>query len=245
MARNFDAVTSVGTIPEKPRGERVLLNVAACPPWQYMWHPARWMFVGATGEVLPDLGRLKHIPGVAGVDKTGSTTLAAVQASKKGWTVLPWDILGDPYIRRHEGRHGPVHLPRWIVPKQIGAKCHTSPSPEQLEGYYQFLRDLMDRGHIPPPDETVLEGMVDEQRARHERILQRIGDQHPAKVKREAAHLDELTENLVQQSPSRSAAAGRPYKGHRITGDRGAYQVDGAGPKHRILKDARAAIDTL
>lgn len=245
MARSFDAITSAGTVPAKPREKQVLLNLPAQPPWEYMHHPARWMYVPSTGEVLPDLGKLKHIPGVSGVDKNGSTVLARVSAERRGWTVLPWDILGDPYIRRHEGKHGPVHLPRWLQPKQIGSRCHTDPSAEQMETYYQFLRDLMEAGHIPPPDETVLEGMVDLQRTRHERILQRIGDQHPQKVAREAAKLEELQENLAASAPLKAAGAGRPYKGHRITGARGSYQVDGKGTKHRILKDARAAIDKL
>ena len=36
---------------------------------------------------------------------------------------------------------------------------------------------------------------------------------------------------------------GRPYKGHVITGKSGSYQIDGEGPMHKTLKDAKAAVE--
>jgi hypothetical protein len=244
MARTYGGATvSTGTAPTKTREQVVPLNLPATPPFYYMHHPARWMYVPQTGEVLPDLGKLKISPGIGGVDKSGSTTLARVSAEQKGWKVLAWDVLGDDYLREHVGKSGPVFLPRWVTPRQIGNRCDASPSPEALEGYYQFLRDLVEGGHVDPPDRAILEGMTDVQAQRHERILQRVGDTHPQKVAREQVRLDEMRENLEGLNIGPPAPKGRPYKGHAITGERGEYQADGKGSKYATLRDARAAID--
>jgi len=248
MARTYDsAVSSEGTVPELPRSQVKLLNLPPCEAWHFMWRADRWFYVPRTGEVLPDLGKLKHTPGVGGVPGNRDLTAARINATKKGWNVLEWDVLGDPYIRKHRGKQGAIHLPKWVKPRQVGGTAvNVKPSPEQYEGYLQFLRDLLAAGIIPPPDASVLDGMVDVQAQRFERILGRVGDSHPQKVEREENKLAEMKENLEAAEAEQSSTPrlkGRPFKGHVITGERGAYQIDGKGKTHKTLKAARAAVD--
>ena len=193
MPTNFSrpAGASPGRVPQPPRAMKRALNLPTTAPWWYKFHPARWMVVD--GEVLPILGKLKGDPGVAGTNSYGDTTLAKAYSDRRGWMVIPWDVLGDeddPYIRVHDVRGGVAYLSKWQRPKQIGNRVVTVVDEA---GYLDFLRLLMSRGIVPPPDPDLLDALTDIQRARMERVRAQAAER-PSKLpaaEREAARLAE------------------------------------------------------
>jgi hypothetical protein len=158
-------------------------------PWWFKFHPFRWQVL-PDGRVVPQLGKLKGEPGVGGVSKDGDTSWARAKAADKGWTVLPWNVLGEDYIRTVETSRGTVYLPRWADVKILGNRAIITPN---LEAFWDWSARLMDEGIVPYPDPSILDGMADAQRQRMETVLARVGDQS-ARGKAEIERLEVIEE---------------------------------------------------
>ena len=141
------------------------LNLAPVAPYLYKFHPERWTLID--GELLPCLAKLTIEPGINGVDKNGDPTGAKVAAEQKGWQILPWDCIDGGYLRVHTGTYGPVHLSRWERPKSIGNRVIIK---RDDDGYKAFLRGLIARAVISPPDPDLIESMIEAQRSRISKI---------------------------------------------------------------------------
>ena len=143
---------------KRPQAMRELLRMEPRPAWWYTHHPARWTF--RDGEWLPWLSQLVADPGVANVDKDGSTDAAEVSLRRRGWTLIPWDVIDGGYCIAYDGVAGPVHLSRWETPKVVAGQ-HRIQSDE--EGYWAFCRQLVADGVIELPDPDFLDVQIQEQ----------------------------------------------------------------------------------
>lgn len=178
MAHEFGAAQpaaqSAGPQPYIPQAPAATAKVLPHPPrpaFLYRWHPQRWML--ADGEILPILGTIKLGDlGTNGVDKSGNIDEALMMSQKNGWTVLPWNVLGEgeaQYIRAYDATGGPYYCSKWETPQASGDRVLASKT--DTAGYYGFLRELLKRGIIPAPDMAILEqGMLDVQAKRVESL---------------------------------------------------------------------------
>ena len=157
MAHTFsDTGTIAGRSPELPTTQRTRLNLPARSRWWFKHHPARWVVM--EGEILPLLGKLSGEPGVNGTDKSGDTAGAEINATRRGWKMIPWNVIEGGYIRVFDGRKGPIHLSKWEHPKQIANRTIIK---SDMEGYKAFLRKLVTDGIIAPPDPDIIEAMAE------------------------------------------------------------------------------------
>ena len=208
------AHTFTGKTPTKPSGQRQKVNLPRTPPYYLKWHPLRWQCI--EGEWLPQLGRLVMEPGIGGVDSRGNTQLAEVAAARRGWTIIPWEVIPDTYLQVVEGTRGPVYLSRFLEVKQIGTRAILK---TDKEGWLDFLRMLMDEGIITPPDPDVLEFLTDVQRKRYERILGEIRN-NPARKARLAPEQEKLAgmeAGIVEEAEIQAEAAPAPKPKKRRT----------------------------
>lgn len=169
MAHDFGASPQPGHagpqpfIPQTPAAAAPVLPHGPRPAFYLRHHPLRWMLVD--GEWLPQLGHLKVDLGVGGVDKSGNMDEAVIMSDKGGWQILPWDVLGDPYIRAWPCAGGLHHCTKWETPRAVGGRI--LPPDVDEKGYRDFLRQLLAQGVIAPPDPSVLEAtLIDSQRKR-------------------------------------------------------------------------------
>lgn len=146
-------------------------NEAARADFTFKHHPARWM--EADGELLPQLARMSHAPGVNNVDHFGDTTRAEVQAGRGGWTLIPLETCPESmtpdgrsgYVRIYQGR-GPIHVTAWESPRRLGSRVVWN---RDEVGYRNWLRYLMAEGYIAPPDPSVVDHMRQQLQARRDR----------------------------------------------------------------------------
>lgn len=167
-----------GTVPSNPAIEQRPLNTPRSAYFTYQWNYARWQVVADPDNegafvFLPLLGRLKHEPGLGGVDKNGDTSLAVASRSKHGWVSIDHRHClssdtpdGQPgYVRTWPARGGRVHETAWQSPRVVGSRVKWA---KDTNGYFRWLARLLRDGIIPPPDPAVVENLIDiaEQRQR-------------------------------------------------------------------------------
>ena len=208
------------TPASSPDVQKIPKNIPARVRWLYMALPTRWMFVEtAEGfEFLPQLGKLKIDPGVGGVLDGGDTTAAEVMRAKKGWIIIRPN---DP--RLGDRRHRVVKK----FPHATGKPFYTDASEEvdvvagrlyPTEGgedYYEFLRDLVTSGIVPPIHPMVLKAELEEQRSKVER-----------------------RESMYSQNPANAALAARVEKEKKLLAAMEAHQV-AAPPKPKRKRAPR------
>jgi len=161
-----------GRVPAQRQARIDRLNMARSADFLLKWHPARWHCVD--GEWLPQLGKIRREHGVNGVDRRGDTALAETNATRRGWRIIPMAACpatmtpdGLPgYVRVYDGRSGPVHMTPWELPKQVGGRVILKSNGD---GYNEWLRWLVEQGHVWPADPDIIEALTDIQRARLER----------------------------------------------------------------------------
>jgi|1_EtaG_2_1085319.scaffolds.fasta_scaffold03542_6 hypothetical protein len=174
----------------RPQVEQRTLNLPPSPSFLLKWHPERWGVFG--DKWLPILGKLPAEPGVASVNKNGSTSLARAEAERKGWRIIPESAaaLADPdrttYVKAYQGRRGTIHLSIFEHPRQVGNRVIVKTDDE---GYRAWLSALIDAGYIDAPDDEVPEAIIDGQRQRVERA---IGANNPHRIAREEERLEAL-----------------------------------------------------
>lgn len=151
----------------------------------FMSHPWRWAFdredLDAGGDGwLPSLGRLNRIPGVGGINATGGTDLAAVQAQRAGWSVI-FDT--DPRLGNYA-----QYVQEFPTRGKVGVYGSLFDSVSIIgnraiwkhddEGFRVFRRYLVDKGIVAPITEEIREQRIDDARSRLEQMRGRLAA-HP------------------------------------------------------------------
>ena len=181
-----------GSLPPTATTDRVVVRLTRTSNFFYKFHPSRWMFVDlgkcgecagckansknsaagkpcvndGRGEFLPQLGKLKLDGGVGGCDYDPSTGFkikdALENARQNGWTVIMPAAVGYEYVRVYDGLGGKVHLPMWasVIPQPGRRPAHVE---TDHDAYHAFLRDLVERGIVPPIDEITAAALVKQQ----------------------------------------------------------------------------------
>ena len=140
-------------------GSQQLLKMAPSPNFLFCHHPARWQIMD--GELLPVLHKLLKSPGLDNVGSKNGGDLGPAIGTKiqQGWTIIPHDVIDGGYVAKFKGQRGDIHLSRWEQPRQLGNRSF-DPETDTV-GYYAFLRGLVARGIVQPPDGVILEEIVD------------------------------------------------------------------------------------
>jgi len=162
----------------RPAAMRDLLPMEAIPAWWYMHHPSRWQLIG--DEWLPWLTELRADPGVARVDKDGSTDLSEVALRRKGWTILPWDVEPGGYCVAYDGTGGKVHLSKWQVPKMVAGQPRVT---SDEAGYWAFCKRMVMDGYIPKPDPDFIDVIIERQQRKLQEWEERaVSNPHVAQM---------------------------------------------------------------
>jgi len=185
-------VESQGEVWEAPRPVDVAMppKIEPCPPFFYMHHPNRWAVLG--GKLRPSLGQLPLEPGLNGASD-GDFEVAFTQKRREGWTIIPHDVMGGSYVRRHRARRGHAHLPRWV--RVFGNSSTMVPNNEGPDGYFAFLDALMalpesHQSHIAPAELHALMPMADYLRGAMERSASAIAKDPRMKSRAERFRAD-------------------------------------------------------
>jgi len=148
-------VGSQGQVPDRRQGPGSRLKHAPCRDFVYKAHPARWGKVG--DKLLPLLSMIRFEPGLNGVDRYGSPDLAIVAAKRKGWIIIPHEVVPNGgYSRQHAVEKGSLHCSIWEQPIQVGGRPKWRRDPE---GYIAFLEFLVAEGIVPLPEPEILEDL--------------------------------------------------------------------------------------
>jgi hypothetical protein len=184
--------------------------------WVYRWHPKRWHFykdAGTRGEWLPRLGRISFDAGQSNVQENGNITLAMASAQEQGWSV----------IRPNDERLGPHQSYMQAVPVEGGGKAYTSRFKAysieggmvfedfDRQGYYAFLRHLVDAGIVAPMSKNIRSYHLRRHKERVERAEASAANMpHNAMLQARANRLRETHEAMTETyKPKRP---GRPKK---------------------------------
>ena len=200
--------------PPRTRAAEKRLPCSPSPVFHLMWNPERWYFDPETSEWLPGLGYMRGDPGCGGVDKGGDDVFARVEVQRRGWNVLPWDVLADmrggwPYIKQYDCRGGVYHCEFWETPRFVGNRMMESAT--DAEGRREFLRELMRVGIIPPPDPVLLSSKVEAERAQLQRILNQPPSAGQAQAQeRYEGQVAAMTEAIGDPGEPQTLAAGVP-----------------------------------
>lgn len=184
-------------VESKLGGSKGLRVEAPRAAFVLVFNPDSWIQVG--DEVLPLLSEHALTPGVNNVrayfDKaTGRTTydldLFDVALAKKGARRIPSSACTAEdtpdrlpgYVRRRAVEGGWYHHTPWETLAAVGTRAvHRTDS----DGYWRWVRNLIERGVIPRPDESIIARMADQAQsiadaasARHDDASKRL---HAAK----------------------------------------------------------------
>lgn len=184
-----------------PAQMAAVLPHAPNQPFMLKEHPLRWHLVD--GEWLPQLGYLRFEMGANGVDKTGDISIARLEAEKRGWKIIPYEVIKDGYVTRTRCEGGWFHHLRWEEPRAIGKRVLDS--RVDSEGYRDFLRMLVDEGFVREPDPDVLEqAHIEVQRKRVDNLRKQAAKPGFAPyLQREQARLEEMEEGVTELRESR------------------------------------------
>lgn len=152
----------------------------ARPKFTLMLHPDRWMWDSKTKEYVPELTKLKIIPGLQGVDDNGNDQAARAYYTAKGYIIVS---NGDPRLAKMIP--GGKYRTRWVaLGREAGKGVFAYGWP--WEGYEwvgnklewqvdaatrnKFLRGLVALGIVPP-----ITASLRNQKLREEiRVLERM-----------------------------------------------------------------------
>ena len=124
--------------------------------------------------------------------------LAVAEQARQGWQIIPHDVIEGGYVRVHDCQQGELHLSRWETPQVVGGR--KVPSKVDVEGYYAFVRGLVERGIIGPPHPSIIEGKIADIRRHTETILASDANERQATIARdELARAERAT---VPQPPA-------------------------------------------
>lgn len=151
-------------IPGASRVE-VLLDLPPAHNFRYLVNPRRYdVFVTSRGpEILPVPSRFEFQPGLAGVvpvrgHEDGDPTYALLERAKKGWIEVPdhfpvtaFGVPMSRYCQAYRVKTWLHHCEVWTRPYMVGPVVYWQ---RDIEGYYQFLRDVQ-REILPPLDASV------------------------------------------------------------------------------------------
>ena len=154
-------------------------------PFLLMYHPARWTVRGA--KLLPLLTEQRIEPGVQGVIAARDTdgvvryNLQHLQLwmANKGLRPVPEAAATEKdtpdgragYVRTQRVSNGTWFRTPWESVRMVGTKGVTTTDED---GYWAWVGALVKRGTIPPPDPSVVEGLIHQQR--------KLADQFSAKT---------------------------------------------------------------
>lgn len=168
-----DSANGAAFVPDEGgtvRG-RAVTRVPGSPAFLFKAHPHRWTV--ENGRLVPVLGKLKFLPGVAGCDadpRSGKPRIAParMEAEEGGWTVIPFDRIPDAhaapgqaksYLRTVDGRPDLViSIYDRVYPGSDRVEC-------DLPRWYEFCDYLVQTGTIQPPSSHVLRNMLDRLRS--------------------------------------------------------------------------------
>lgn len=161
-------------IPTGTAATREYVPHAPTPMFLYKCHPKRWQMID--GEWLPLLGKLKLDNGCNGVDKSGNIDHAVIAAQRRGWALIPWDVIPDTYVRAWPTRLAgqDYNCSKWETPRWIGDQV-LDPDVD-TEGYNDFLRLLVSSKAVPPPDPAILTQLHHDRQQK--RIQNLVKDSH-------------------------------------------------------------------
>lgn len=199
--------------PDHIADEVVRLPHDRRPPFLYFYHPFRWAV--EDGEWLPQLYERFVEVGTGGVDGRGDTAFMRDNERKKGAIPIernqvPPGTPGNSYMHAFACRGGKYHCSVWEQPRAVGKRPVSS--VVDTDGWRAYRRWLVESGVIPLPDDSILEKMTEDQRAKIGRIkAQASTAPHLADaVKAEEAKLDVmLTASPPSSEPKKR---GRPPK---------------------------------
>ncbi len=205
-SRNITSPTGMaqfaGTPAARPASATARLRVRANANFDLVYYPLRWQFIRATGEWLPNLGRIVFDLGVGGVDKAGDPMLSRAWKGQKGGIIIAqeWSPNGTHYVQAIPAEGGNYHCTIWERPRMIGSTVMES--EVDTDGYYAWLRTLIRDGRIPAPDAIVLEMLIGRYRTKldsMEKFAHSPG--MAAKLEQERAYLATMGEHNVLDRP--------------------------------------------
>ena len=155
----------------KKQSEQGGLPLAPNTPYWLMHHPETcWEFVCHNDEwkFLPSFRRLFELPGCNGVrmvPRGGSDSqLARISMMDNGFEILDMEM---GYQTRFRTRSGGWHyVDVWSIPKVIGKRVIWK---FDTHGFNEWRESLLEDGVIAPPDEDILNLLIDAKSKRVER----------------------------------------------------------------------------
>lgn len=187
-----------------------------------MHYPASWECVKmAKGgyEWLPRLKKLKNASGCNGVRQTKNgpePSLAIARFQSEGWVilfnpeqVLPAGRLGNAeagYVKTDHGISGPIHR-LWcesfrMIGKKVIEECDD-------QAYLDFRRMLVEDGLVAPPDQAILDGIIDMQANRFGR---HANNAHIPAIKAKMDGAQDKLEGMRSASLAKHEKQKRPRK---------------------------------
>ena len=139
------------------------------PQFHYMHHPNTWDLVETDNdwEILPMLHKFQLIAGLNGISlRPGGgidSTAARAAFMDQGWTFISSDKAGEGgYLREFDGVRGSIYVDKWTSPRKIGHGTTAKVIWDQdIEGYNDFRRSLLQDGTVNPPDQSALDWKIE------------------------------------------------------------------------------------
>ena len=146
------------------------------PPFVFVHHPNKWIRAGS--ELLPKLDKKAIEPGIGNTDEYGNPALGLGLRANEGWVRIRAEHARaedtpdgrEGYLRSYPVRKGTLHLCAWEQVRPLGKRYLSKPA---TESYYAWLRALVERGVVRPPDPSIVEAMLDSATDRLDRASSR------------------------------------------------------------------------
>ncbi len=179
----------------------------------YVHYPKNWLFCEERG-FLPDVMKVVARPGLNGVRRDGSMTVALARVQEKGGQYL------DPKDSRLGDYQDYVHF----YPKRGGGKYYVDfnkaatvlpndeiiwNKSEQQALWYDFLQHVRDAGLIRPMLKEIYIGMRELEQKRHDSLFARV-ERNPhlaVRLKRSEARIQGMDEEWRKMSESYASGA--------------------------------------
>lgn len=179
-------------IPEDANGATVRPSKAESAAAFYLvYDPQRWDVLG--DGVRPVLGKLKFMPGVAGVDLSPARSgqarkimmgIAKSELGERGRKVIPWDAVPDKYadangqksyLRRPDGR------PDLTITIFETTYSDSAIIDSDSDAYHEWLDWLVANGHVPECPEYRLRDLLS-RKVENELRLADMAARYPSSV---------------------------------------------------------------
>jgi hypothetical protein len=125
----------------------------------FAYHPDEWV-LDHRGRLVPTIVHLSKEPGDGGVGADGDFMPAELQYRKRGWQLIPHDILGkQDYVALYRNVRGKrVH--RTIFQEGYNTAAGTTEWAFDEDGWVMFLGLLRKKGLIKQPRPKVVAGLL-------------------------------------------------------------------------------------